>query len=79
MNIFLLVVKDSTRNKTQKGYKSHKSVWEVQSSDRLLITSYCRFKPEYLMRLRIFNLIDNDAVDFINRSRVLRPKHVILM
>ena len=51
MNIFLLVVKDSSRKQTQKQMKGSQVGMGSTSSGGLIITSYCRFKPEYLMRL----------------------------
>jgi len=70
MKIFLLVIKDSTCKPTKKQMKVSKVGREVQSSEGLTITSYCRFKLKYLMRLLIFDLINDVEVDFTNRSRV---------
>jgi len=51
MNIFLLVVKDSTHKQTKKRMKGSRVDMGSTSSGSLIITSYFRFKPEYLMRL----------------------------
>jgi len=51
MNIFLLAVKDSTLKQTQKQMKGSQIGMGSTSSGGLIITSYCRLKPEYLMRL----------------------------
>ena len=45
MNIFLLVVKDSTHKQTHKQMKRSEVGMGSTSSGGLIITSYCRFKP----------------------------------
>ena len=48
MNIFLLVVEDSTckkKKKTQKRMKGSQVGMGSTSSGGLMVTSYCRFKP----------------------------------
>ena len=67
MDVFLLVVKDSTCKQTQKQMKGSQVAIRSTSSDGIIVTQYFRFKPEYLMRLRIIII------------EYLRPKHVALM
>ena len=56
MNVFLLVVKDSTRKQTQKQTKESEVGMGSTSSGGSIITQCCLFKPENLMRLSLFNI-----------------------
>ena len=51
MNMFSLAVKDGTRKQKQKQMKGSQVGMGSTSNGGLIITSYCRFKPGYLMRL----------------------------
>ena len=77
MNIFLLVVKDSTRKQTQKRMKGSQVGMGSTSGGGLIVTSYCQFKPKYLMRLGIFNLINNVEVKKLLNKRLSRSQKLL--
>ena len=50
MNTFLLAVKGSTRKRTQKQMIGSQVGMGSTSTGGFTVTSYCRFKPEYLIK-----------------------------
>ena len=60
MSIFLLVVKVITRKQTQKQTKGSQIGTGSTSSGGLMITSYCRFKPDG--KIHIFATTQRDGL-----------------